>query len=309
MATKTQQVSSFRPNPELAEMINHIAASVRADAVICGTETGSLFRELQTISGDVRIVAATPNTATRNELVSSGSEVVRLSIRVAHKYRHARHAVSSALRTERIKPGDLIVCAVGHNLCRGGGDLILVTDVEVGAADIALSELIKLTDGIRPSVLEAALQVACKIGRVSRQGKKIGAVFVLGDSNVVLESATQLILNPFHGQADADRFLTESRTHEMLIELAKRDGAFIVRGDGFIRTAGAFLAASECGTDVPSGLGARHMAAAAATSATSATAVVVSATDGYVRAFSGGTLELQMDPDAFVAPLPKNAQS
>jgi diadenylate cyclase len=47
-----------------------------------------------------------------------------------------------------------------------------------------------------------------------------------------------------------------------------------------------------------SSLGARHAAAAAATMRSKATAVVVSATDGNVRAFSGGRMVLQIDPDA-----------
>ena len=91
--------------------------------------------------------------------------------------------------------------------------------------------------------------------------------------------------------------LVNEEIHDMVMELAKLDGAFIVRGDGLIRTAGAFLTASEIEVEVPAGLGARHVAAAAITVTTSATAVVVSATDGHVRVFSGGELVLQMDPD------------
>ncbi len=121
-----------------------------------------------------------------------------------------------------------------------------------------------------------------------------------------MEGATQLILNPFQGHEDADRMLTNTSIHEMLLELAKLDGAFIVRGDGFIRTAGAFLAASETDIEVPAGLGSRHFTAAAVTARTNATAVVVSSTDGYVRVFSSGQLVLQMDPDVPLAPLPKD---
>jgi DNA integrity scanning protein DisA with diadenylate cyclase activity len=85
--------------------------------------------------------------------------------------------------------------------------------------------------------------------------------------------------------------------HEMLVELAKLDGAFVLRGDGFIQTAGAFLAALTTEVSVPRGLGARHLTAAAITARTNATAVVVSATDGDVRVFSRGELVLQMDPE------------
>lgn len=51
------------------------------------------------------------------------------------------------------------------------------------------------------------------------------------------------------------------------------------------------------------GLGARHAAAAAVTARTAATGVVVSATDGNVRVFSGGRMVLRMDPDIEHGPI------
>ena len=94
--------------------------------------------------------------------------------------------------------------------------------------------------------------------------------------------------------------LTDPDIHETLVELSKLDGAFVLRGDGFIQAAGVFLTSPPAETELVAGLGARHAAAAAVTMLTTATAIVVSATDGNVRAFSGGKLVLQIDPD--VAP-------
>jgi DNA integrity scanning protein DisA with diadenylate cyclase activity len=71
----------------------------------------------------------------------------------------------------------------------------------------------------------------------------------------------------------------------------------VIRGDGYIQSAAVFLATTEVDTDLPSGLGARHIAAASVTARTAATAIVVSATDGNVRAFAKGQLVLQLDPD------------
>jgi DNA integrity scanning protein DisA with diadenylate cyclase activity len=210
--------------------------------------------------------------------------------------------VSVALRARKIAPGDLVLCAVGHVLVHGRGDLIMVTDVEAGAEDVALHEMVKLTDGIRPPVLQAALEVACRIGQVSSRGKQIGALIVLGDSDRVLEGARQLIPNPFQGHEMADRMLTNTTVQDALIELAKIDGAVVIRGDGFIRTAGAFLTVSASKVEVPAGLGARHATGAAISARTDATAVVVSSTDGNVRAFAGGQLVLQLDPR--VTPMP-----
>jgi DNA integrity scanning protein DisA with diadenylate cyclase activity len=285
-------------------MIVQIAQATSADFIICGTETGSLFRHVQKLAGsDMQLVAATPNPDTQATLEGEGFDALRLSIRVAHKYKQARHAISMAVNMSKVPPGQLVVCAVGHNLCHGGADIVILTDVESGGAEVDLYELIKLTNGIRPNVLEAVLHVACKIGRASRRGKRIGALFVVGDSDRVLEGSKALILNPFEGHANEHRTVLNENVHAMLVELAKLDGAFVVRGDGFIRAGGAFLASATPSIELPKGLGARHASAAAVTEHTSATSVVVSATDGYVRAFSGGQLVLEMDPDIPIGPV------
>jgi DNA integrity scanning protein DisA with diadenylate cyclase activity len=278
-------------------MIGSVARSVRADAVICGTETGALFRHLREAGDGLRLVAATPVADTHDALCRDGSDVVRLSVRVAHKYTQARYAIAMAVNAGKVSAGQLVVCAIGHDLCNGGGDLILVTDIESGAGELKLSELVKLTDGIRPDTLQTTLSVACKIGRVTRSGKPLGALLVLGDSKNVLDSSRQLILNPFEGHEGANRTVLNLDIHGMLVELAKLDGAFVLRGDGFIQTAGAFLAAPTTEVSVPRGLGARHLTAAAVTARTNATAVVVSSTDGDVRVFSRGELVLQVDPE------------
>ncbi|UCF32749.1 MAG: diadenylate cyclase [Phycisphaerales bacterium] len=303
MARKAKEAKMVRSDADLARMIVQVAQAVGADRVICGTETGVLFGHVKERGAGLSVVAATPNGDTYDALKRDGSDALRLSMRVANKYRQARHAVSMALNAGKVAVGDLVVCAVGHDLCHGGGDLVLITDVEANVAEVALSEMVRLTDGIRPSVMEVALRVACKIGMITRQGKPIGALFVLGDSDEVAKGSRQLILNPFHGHEDPDRMLTNPAIHQMLIELAKLDGAFIVRGDGLIRTAGAFLAAPKASVDVPAGLGARHTTAASVTCRTHATAVVVSATDGFVRAFSRGELVLQMDPEVPLGPI------
>ena len=77
------------------------------------------------------------------------------------------------------------------------GDLVVLCDVEAGIEYLAVSDLLKLTDGIRPSVLEIAISVACKIGQISSSGKNIGSIIILGDSVEVLRGSRQLIPNPF----------------------------------------------------------------------------------------------------------------
>lgn len=213
------------------------------------------------------------------------------------KYRQIRHVLSVALKSNSVSVGELVVCAVGQDVYPGEAILVVVAEAEPGLEDLVITDLVKLTDGIRPNALECAVAIACKIGRAARRGKRIGAILMLGDSLKVLEGSKQLIPNPFQGEDKATRMFTNPDIHDALIELSKLDGAFVVRGDGFIQTAGAFLAASGVDVELPVGLGARHAAAAAATARTAATGVVVSATDGNARVFSGGRMVLRIDPD------------
>ena len=126
-----------------------------------------------------------------------------------------------------------------------------------------------------PKALDFAVTIACKIGGTARRGKRIGVILMLGNSLKVLEGSRQLISNPFKGHEHAARTHTNMDIHDAFVELSKLDGAFVVRGDGFIQTAGVFLAAFEVDVELPGGLGARHAAAAAVTARTAATGSVV----------------------------------
>lgn len=65
----------------------------------------------------------------------------------------------------------------------------------------------------------------------------------------------------------------------------------------------AAMATSKVDLELPAGLGARHLATAATTARTMATGIVVSATDGNVRVFSGGRMVLRIDPDIEYGPI------
>lgn len=288
---------TVRSDADLARMAIRVAQVAQADAIICVTETGNWVEYFKNLPDRIRVIVATMNGPTCEDLTRAGWETIRLPLRAADKYGQIRHVISVALRSARVSAGELVVCVLGRNVYPEGGILIVLAEIESAGEPLAISDLLKLTDGIRPSVLEAAVAVACKIGRAARRGKRLGAIFTLGDSLKVLEGSRQLVPNPFQGHPDAVRRLTNPDIHEALIELSKLDGAFVVRGDGFIQTAGVFLTSTQVEVELPSGLGARHAAAAAVTKRTAATAIVVSATDGNVRAFSGGRLVLQIDPD------------
>ena len=292
-----------RPELELARRVVRIAAAARAQTIICVTESRAFAQHLLGSPGPHRILAATATPETYDALTRAGLVTLRLPLHAIDKHRQIRHVLSVALKSSSVSAGELVVCAVGPDVYPGEASLVVVTEVEPDLEELVITDLVKLTDGIRPKALDCAVAIACKIGRAARRGKRIGAIFMLGDSVRVLEGSRQLIPNPFQGHEPAARTLTNPKIHDAIVELSKLDGAFVVRGDGFIQTAGVFLAAFETDVELPVGLGARHAAAAAATARTSATGGVVSATDGNVRVFSGGRMVLRMDPDIEHGPI------
>ena len=288
-----------RSDETLALMADRIAREAGVNVVVAVTEDGALGRLLAEMSLPAPLVVTTANPDTHAALTDEGLDPVRLPLHAIDRFGQIRHAIAVATGLGRIAPGEFALCVLGRVVYPEQGDLLVLSEVTKAGKWPSLTELLRLTDGIRPNTMEATLTVASKIGHVVRRGSaRIGAIFMLGDSDAVLAGSRPVVPNPFSGHEGALRTITNETLHNALIELAKLDGAFVLRGDGFIRAAAVFLAPNtpEATVELPSGLGARHLAAATVTAQTEATAIVVSATDGNVRVFAGGRLMLQLDP-------------
>ena len=116
--------------------------------------------------------------------------------------------------------------------------------------------------------LERLTAIATDLATAGREGKSIGAMFILGDHEEVIKRSKQLVLNPFHGYGAEDRSILNPFMDETIKELALIDGAFIVPGDGVVESAGCLIQARADEVELPGGLGTRHAAAAAITHAT-----------------------------------------
>lgn len=301
------KINNIASDRDLAKMIVGLTDKMDLDAIICLTEKGGLAGELQELDPGVKIIAATAVSQTYKELTKSNLEAIRMPIHGIDKYRQIPHLLSVALKSGSISAGDFILAAIGDEVYPDKGNLIALGEVERELEELSIKDLLKLTDGIRPAVLDKVMELARRIGLVARRKKRIGTIFTLGDSQEVLKRSKQLIPNPFQGHEETARRITNPDTHDSIIELAKLDGAFVIRGDGLIQTAGTFLGTKserdkgeilqEKGElELPEGLGTRHVAAAAITACTEATAIVVSETDGNIRVFAGGQMVLKMDP-------------
>jgi diadenylate cyclase len=170
-------------------------------------------------------------------------------------------------------------------------------------ADETVSDLLRdvLSDrrGINLQILEEVIVLAVEIAREGREGRKIGTMFVVGDSPAVLARSKPLILDPLLPHPDSRKQIGSPDMRETVKELAQLDGAFIVSDEGIILSACRYINATSEGIDPPLGLGSRHMAAASITKETSAIAVVVSESS-VVRIVDDGEIIAEIIPELWL---------
>ncbi|MEI6325242.1 MAG: DNA integrity scanning protein DisA nucleotide-binding domain protein, partial [Gemmataceae bacterium] len=103
---------------------------------------------------------------------------------------------------------------------------------------------------------------------------------------------------PFRGYSAAERDVRNPVVREQIKDLAKLEGALIIRRDGVAIAGCMRVEAPERSYNLSMGLGTRHAAASAISKATRAIAVTVSQSTGAVRLFQGGDVVLRIEPMA-----------
>jgi DNA integrity scanning protein DisA with diadenylate cyclase activity len=193
-----------------------------------------------------------------------------------------------------IKAGDRILCLTGIDRS-GTIDTIMVLDMGTEIELFSTSTADPLPRDVTAAVFERILSVASELGVEGREGRPVGTLFVVGDSDRVLSQSHQLVFNPFHGYPESERNILDPRLEETIKEFSAIDGAFVVRGDGVLLSAGRYLAPrSKLEEPLPQGLGTRHEAAAAITVTTDSIAVSVSQSTGTVSIFKRGRMILDI---------------
>jgi DNA integrity scanning protein DisA with diadenylate cyclase activity len=200
-------------------------------------------------------------------------------------------AVFLALSRGLVKHGDRIVFLTGL-AANKTLDTIIVTEIgRESEIFTSGSDLTETLPNILPEVIERVIDIATELGNEGREGKPVGALFVVGDTDHVIPLTRQLLLNPFKGYSPQERNILDYSLEETVKELATLDGAFILRGDGVIETCGSYIkVASQEEFELPRGLGARHHSAAAITAVTDSLAVTVSESTGSVTIFRGARI-------------------
>lgn len=196
-------------------------------------------------------------------------------------------ALLYALTEQRIQRDDVVVNVYGSHHA-SVLDTIQVTDV--GAAFRLFFSVAGDLDLDAPTqrVMLRVLELSTEIANEGREGKPVGALFVIGNTEVVQRHCQQMLMNPFKGYDAHHRNILDPGLTETVKELSRIDGAFIIRGTGEIESAGTYLRVDVEVPELPAGLGARHAAAAAITAVSEAVGIAISESTRQVSIFRHG---------------------
>jgi diadenylate cyclase len=182
------------------------------------------------------------------------------------------------------------LCCIGGIAGTDQFDAVLVVDVEKEFQSLLTGHADLLPADVKPEVLERVVAVATELAVEGREGRPVGCLFVLGDSDKVGSLTKPLVLNPFYGYKEEDRNILNPFMDETIKEFSSIDGAFVIRGDGVVEAAGSLIQAADYNHALPSGLGSRHAAAAAISAAADCIALTVSSSTGQVTLFRRGVM-------------------
>lgn len=272
----------LREAAKIAKGAQCTSVLVFADTLGGGVEVGKVFKCFKT----VLISHGTSEAAAGREEIDA---VIPIRSYSNHRFSQLRSAVLIGL-TRGIFSSQDRLCCVGGLPQSNQFDSITVVDVEREFDTMLASKADMLPASVKPEVIERVLAIATELAVEGREGHPVGCLFALGDSELISQYTKPLILNPFYGYKDEDRNILNPFMDETVKELSSIDGAFIIRGDGVLISAGSLIHAPDYKHELHSGLGSRHAAAASLTAALDCLCVVVSGSTGQVTLFRRGKM-------------------
>jgi diadenylate cyclase len=274
-----------------------VAREAGAAAVILAGWLPEERRYLKQALGDRRVISA--GHPTDADMNVDDSEVLVLPRVKLRRRGRAKIALLEGLASGLLRPGERVVVLSGDTT-DGVCHLDTIAVIDLSRGDYVLdgqpgAPFSSLREVADPATFDALLTLCVDIGHEGREGKPVGLLVTLGDESGVLKRSHPLVLNPFAGHDESQRCILVASARRALREFSGMDGAFVLRSDGVIVAGGRYLQDVGPETAVPSGLGARHRAAAGITATSRCIAFCVSESTGDTRVFGGGRLLMTIE--------------
>ncbi len=253
---------------------------VFGDTFAGGVDLSGAFKSLKT-------VLVTQTAADMASLPEYVDAVIPVRSFTNNRLGQLRSAVLIGLTRGIFKQNERL-CCVGGIPASNQFDTLVVVDVEREFSSVFTRQTDMLPASVKPEVLERVLGIATELAVEGREGRSVGCLFILGEVARIKPFIKPLVLNPFFGYKEEDRNILNPFMDETVKEFSSLDGAFVIRGDGALESAGSLIHAPDYAHQLPSGLGSRHAAACAISLAADCLAIVVSASTGQVTLFRRG---------------------
>ncbi len=277
-------------NKTMIESAIKLAQDVDAGIVLVCVDVRSELMELpEEIKNSVHFVLVTQENDDFPEKLANYAQKLDVPNVNLTRVGKIKIAIAKGIVSGLFKQGDKIICLSGVPKL-GYADSIFFIDVGKEFEILTSDFFNDVVEAVEPEVFNAVLNIACELAAQGRENRKVGTIFVLGDDEKVMQLSRQMIMNPFQGYSEEERNILNPDLEETIKEFSAIDGAFVVKFNGAIVTAGRHLSAALESKDFPSGLGSRHIAAAGITNVTKAVAMVVSQSTGNVSVFKNGKL-------------------
>lgn len=289
LAVRPGLARQSRANRLIYESAERIARGGHCSAIAIFADTLTTPPEEPIRFKGARTILVTKDAEEPGFDTSKYSAVVQVRSFANKRLAQLRSFVLIAMTRGLIQFNDRI-CCVGGVAESDQFDTIVVVDVQREFQTLLVDQTDFLPPDVKPEVFERMLGIAMELSVEGREGHPVGCLFVLGDSAKVEKLAKPLVLNPFFGYKEEDRNILNPFMDETVKEFSLLDGAFMIRGDGVLVSAGSLIHAPEYHHSLPGGLGSRHAAAAAVSLATQCISIVVSSSTGQVTVFRRGVL-------------------
>ncbi|QEG41768.1 DNA integrity scanning protein DisA nucleotide-binding domain protein [Roseimaritima ulvae] len=283
-------------NAAMVRLGVHTAETLGADALLLLLDGATDWKKVrETANSKLTLIVAVDSEDDLEGAAEAGLKPLALNKEKAPLLERLQHALLEAAADELIRPNGEVV-TVYSGFQQGRFDSISHMQLDERMRRLSVRDLQRLDSSVPLKTLKAVVDLAVQIGREGREGKPVGAMFVVGDTRRVLEHAKDSGADPFRGYNKKHRNLMDPRVSEDAKEISQLDGAFVVSADGHIERSRQMLEVAHEDLQMSKGLGARHWAGAAITRKTKAVSVVVSQSTGTVRLYQNGDLVMRIEP-------------
>ncbi len=272
-----------------------LSKSASADAILVLLEGPTEWDRLKEHAAGEKVLIAADFAQQIEGAGDAGLATVVLKMPEAPVYEKLTQAILEAVADDILASGALVV-AVYSGFEGGVADSISLIHLGEHLGQLTSRDLRQLETRVPLDTLKIVVDMAVEIGREGREGKPVGALFVVGDSRKVLASSHPVGFDPVRGYSRDERNLDDPRVREGVKEVSQLDGAIIVSAEGIVEASARYIDAPADNITLPKGLGARHWAAAAISRKTNAVAVAISESNGTVRIFQNGEVTLRIEP-------------